>query len=110
MAVEVRLKELRSRQGISQNELARRLKMSLANIQKMEYNKAKSIPLDTLDKLCKVLECEVGELLVRVPDNDDKQEEIASTSSPTLPLPDEPKLGSTKSHKRTRSLKSAQAA
>lgn len=110
MAVEVRLKELRSRQGISQNELARRLKMSLANIQKMEYNKAKSIPLDTLDKLCKVLKCEVGELLVRVPDNDDKQGAVAPTSSPTLPLPDEPKLGSTKSRKRTRSLKSAQAA
>ncbi len=63
----VRLKELRSRQEMSQNELARRLKMSLANVQKIEYNKAKSIPLDTLDRLCEILECEVGELLVRIP-------------------------------------------
>lgn len=110
MAVEVRLKELRSRRGVSQNELARRLNMSLANIQKIEYNKAKSIPLDTLDKLCKVLECEVGELLVRVPDNDDQQLAIAPTSSSTLPLPDDPKLGSTKSRKRPRSLKSVEAA
>jgi putative transcriptional regulator len=44
--------------------------MSLANVQKIEYGKAKSIPLDTLDKLCQILECEVGELLVRVPNND----------------------------------------
>ena len=45
--------------------------MSLANVQKIEYGKAKSIPLDTLDKLCQILECEVGELLVRVPDDSD---------------------------------------
>lgn len=67
MTVIVRLRELRARKEISQNELARQLEMSLANVQKIEYNKAKSIPLDTLDRLCEILECEVGELLVRVP-------------------------------------------
>ena len=71
MPVEVRLKEMRAARGISQNELARRLVMSLANVQKIEYGKAKSIPLDTLDKLCGILECEVGDLLVRVPEGDD---------------------------------------
>jgi putative transcriptional regulator len=70
MPVEVRLKEIRSERRISQNELARRLEMSLANVQKIEYGKAKSIPLETLDKLCQILECEVGDLLVRVPDSD----------------------------------------
>jgi putative transcriptional regulator len=57
---------MRKIKNISQNALARELGMSLANIQKMEYNKAKSIPLDTLDRMCDVLGCEVGELLVRV--------------------------------------------
>ncbi|MEA5503563.1 helix-turn-helix transcriptional regulator [Halotia wernerae UHCC 0503] len=80
MTVEVRLKEIRNGRGISQNELARRLEMSLANVQKIEYGKAKSIPLDTLDKLCKILQCEVGELLVRVPDSDggsfDKEQKV----------------------------------
>ncbi|RCJ19289.1 transcriptional regulator [Nostoc minutum NIES-26] len=71
MTVEVRLKEIRNERGISQNELARRLEMSLANVQKIEYGKAKSIPLETLDKLCQILECEVGDLLVRVPDSND---------------------------------------
>jgi len=73
MAVIVQLKELRLRKEISQNELARRLEMSLANVQKIEHNKAKSIPLDTIDRLCEVLECEVGELLVRVPDAEGSQ-------------------------------------
>lgn len=72
MAVFVRLKEIRNARGISQNELARKLEMSLANVQKIEYGKAKSIPLDTLDRLCEILKCEVGELLVRRPDDIDE--------------------------------------
>ncbi len=79
MSVIVRLKELRSRREMSQNELARRLEMSLANVQKIEYNKAKSIPLDTLDRLCEILECEVGDLLVCIPNaNPDKDEAEAA--------------------------------
>lgn len=76
MAVEVRLKEIRNARGFSQNELARRLEMSLTNVQKIEYGQAKSIPLDTLDKLCKILQCEVGELLVRVPDDDEENSQL----------------------------------
>lgn len=66
MPVEIRLKGVRETKGLSQNALARALEMSLANIQKIEYGKAKAIPLDTLDKLCEVLDCEVGDILVRV--------------------------------------------
>jgi putative transcriptional regulator len=66
MPVEVRLKKLREARGLSQNALARELEMSLANIQKIEYGKAKSIPLETLEKLCLVLDCEIGDLLVLV--------------------------------------------
>lgn len=67
MSVEVRLKQLRREKNLSQNELARRLEMSLANVQKIEYGKVKSIPLATLERLCNTLDCEVGELLVRIP-------------------------------------------
>lgn len=70
MTVKVRLKEVRTARNISQNELARLLSMSLANIQKIEYGKAKAVPLETLDKLCKVLKCEPGDLLQFVPDDD----------------------------------------
>jgi putative transcriptional regulator len=70
MVVKIRLKDVRTSRSISQNELARILEMSLANIQKIERNKAKSIPLDTLDRLYEVLNCEVGDLLVRVSDRD----------------------------------------
>ncbi len=65
MPVEVRLKQVRKARNISQNELARRLEMSLGNVQKIEYGAAKSIPLATLDRLCETLDCEVGDILVR---------------------------------------------
>lgn len=64
MPIYVNLKELRANKRISQNELARRLEMSLTNIQNIEYNKAKSIPFDTLEAICNILECEIGELLL----------------------------------------------
>ncbi|MCP6761432.1 MAG: helix-turn-helix domain-containing protein [Fischerella sp. CENA71] len=66
MPVKIKLKQLREDKGLSQNALARQLEMSLANIQKIEYGKAKSIPLDTLEKLCLALDCEIGDLLVIV--------------------------------------------
>ncbi|NJR61233.1 MAG: helix-turn-helix domain-containing protein [Cyanobacteria bacterium CRU_2_1] len=67
MPVKIMLKELRSAKGLSQNALARELEMSVNNIQKMEYQKAKSIPLETIERLCQVFNCEVGELLKIVP-------------------------------------------
>jgi putative transcriptional regulator len=70
MTIKIKLKEIRTQRGFSQNELARRLKMSLANIQKIEYSKAKSIPLDTLDKLCSVLQCQPSDLLEYVNDTE----------------------------------------
>lgn len=66
MPVKVMLKELREAKGISQNALARQLEMSLGNVQKIEYGKAKAIPLDTLERLCLVLDCEIGDLLVLI--------------------------------------------
>ncbi|MEH2033761.1 MAG: helix-turn-helix domain-containing protein [Nostoc sp.] len=66
MPVEIRLKQIREAKGLSQNALARQLEMSLANVQKIEYGKAKSIPLDTLEKICLTLDCEIGDLLVLV--------------------------------------------
>ena len=66
MPVKIMLRELRTARGLSQNALARELGMSLNNIQKMEYQKAKSIPLETIEMICIALKCEVGELLTIV--------------------------------------------
>jgi putative transcriptional regulator len=75
MAMKVLLKEVRTARGLSQNELARRLGMSLNNVQKIEYGTAKSIPLATLDSLCSVLQCQPGDLLLWLPGEESAQAE-----------------------------------
>ena len=73
MTVKITLKQVREARNLSQNKLAQLIGMTLQNVQRIEYGDAKSIPLDTLDKLCEALDCQTGDLLVRVPDNDEEQ-------------------------------------
>lgn len=67
--MKVMLKQIRESRGLSQNELARRIAMSAQYIQNIEQGRSKSIPYETLDKFCKVLNCQVGEILLYVPDD-----------------------------------------
>jgi len=64
MAVKLMLAEVRTKKGITQEELARQMNMSLGGIQYLEY-RATSVKLDVLDQLCAVLDCEPGDLLKR---------------------------------------------
>ncbi|OWY63723.1 hypothetical protein B7486_51440 [cyanobacterium TDX16] len=72
MPVKVLLKEMRIKRGLSQNELARKVEMSLNAIQHIEY-KARAIQLDTLAKLCEALDCQPGDILVYMPNDDGGQ-------------------------------------
>ena len=63
------LKQMRESRGLSQNELARRINMTPQYIQNIEQGRSKSIPYETLDKFCRELNCQTGEILVYVPDN-----------------------------------------
>lgn len=61
--MKVLLREVRQARGLTQEELARKAGMTLGNVQRIEYGRAKSIPLDTLENFCQVLNCEAGDLL-----------------------------------------------
>jgi len=67
MTVKLALAEIRTKRGMTQEELARLLGMSLGGIQYIEY-KATSVKLDLLDQLCTALECEPGDLFKRYED------------------------------------------
>ena len=71
--MKILLKEVRKSRKLSQNKLAQHVGMTLQNIQRIEYGDAKSIPLETLDKLCQALNCQPGDLLVWIPDGDGGQ-------------------------------------
>lgn len=68
--MKILLRQLRTTRKLSQNKLAQLMGMSLQNIQRIEYGDAKSIPLETLDKLCQILDCQPGDLLIRIPDGE----------------------------------------
>lgn len=70
MAVKILLKQTRKKRRISQNKLAQMMDMTLQAIQKIEAGKTKSIPFDTLEKLCIALKCEVSDIFVIVPNQD----------------------------------------
>jgi putative transcriptional regulator len=64
MPVKVLLQEVRRAKGLSQNELARLTRMSPQNIQRIEQGEAKSLTFATLERLCEVLHCQPGDILI----------------------------------------------
>ena len=64
--IEIRIKEVRKKRGLSQTKLAQLLNMSPQNYQQIENASKKSVNKETLNNLCKILDCAVGDLIVYV--------------------------------------------
>ena len=62
--VEIRLRELRKALGLTQVQLAKKAHMDQGDVSRIEKG-TKQISLDMLDRLCKALKCEPGDILVR---------------------------------------------
>ena len=52
-----------ARRKMSVTELSERVGITMANISILKNGKAKAIRMDTLDKICRALECQPGDLL-----------------------------------------------
>ncbi len=76
MAVKLLLAEIRNQRGMTQEDLARAMGMSLGGIQYLEY-KATGVKLDLLDRLCAVLDCEPGDLLKRFQDDHEDRSRLS---------------------------------
>lgn len=63
MAIIVRLDRMMADRKISLNELAAKVEMSNVNLSNLKTGKMKGIRFETLDAICKVLECQPGDLL-----------------------------------------------
>lgn len=68
----VRLDVMLAKRKMSVTELAQRVGITLANISILKNGKAKAIKLETLDKICDVLQCQPGDLLEWEADNHDE--------------------------------------
>lgn len=76
MTVKLMLAEVRTQRGMTQEELAIAMGMSLGGIQYLEYT-ATSVKLDVLDQLCEVLKCEPGDLFKRFKNDIEEQNRLA---------------------------------
>ncbi|MPM04306.1 hypothetical protein SDC9_50582 [bioreactor metagenome] len=62
--IQVNLDVMMAKRKISLNDLARKMDLSLANLSILKNNKCKAIRFSTLSNLCRILDCEVGDILV----------------------------------------------
>lgn len=63
MPVTVKLDDLLYARRMTLTELAERVDITLANLSILKTGKAKAIRFSTLEAICKVLDCQPGDLL-----------------------------------------------
>ncbi|MFV0591869.1 MAG: helix-turn-helix domain-containing protein [Draconibacterium sp.] len=63
MKIIINLDVMMAKRKISLNELSARVNITPANLSILKTGKAKAIRFSTLEILCKVLECQPGDLL-----------------------------------------------
>ena len=51
-----------------------RLGITMANVSILKNGKAKAVKLETLNKICRILDCQPGDILEYVPDPEEKEE------------------------------------
>lgn len=67
MAIQVNLDVMLARRKMTLSELAAKVDITLANLSVLKTGRARSIRFSTLDRLCRALDCQPGELLAWVP-------------------------------------------
>ncbi len=63
MAIIIRLDRMMADRKISLNELAEKVQMTNVNLSNLKNGKMKGIRFETLDAVCKALECQPGDLI-----------------------------------------------
>ena len=72
MAIMVNLDVMMAKRKMSVTELANRVDITMANLSILKNNKAKAVRFTTLDAICRVLECQPGDILEYVEDDEDE--------------------------------------
>jgi putative transcriptional regulator len=73
MPIVVNLDVMLARRKMSLTELSERVNITMANLSILKTSKAKAIRFSTLEDICKVLECQPGDLLEYMNEKDYKK-------------------------------------
>lgn len=63
MGIVVNLDVMMAKRKLSLNELSKRVGLTTVNLSILKTGKAKGVRFDTLEAICKVLDCQPGDLL-----------------------------------------------
>lgn len=70
MAIIVNVDVMLAKRKMSVTELSERVGITMANISILKNGKAKAIKMSTLNSICKALQCQPGDILEYVEDDD----------------------------------------
>lgn len=73
MAIIVNVDVMLAKRKMSVTELSERVGITMANISILKNGKAKAIRIDTLDKICRALDCQPGDILEYVPEEEKEE-------------------------------------
>ncbi len=72
MAIEVNLSVMLAKRKMSMTELADKVGITLANLSVLKTGKAKAIRFSTLESICNALDCQPGDILEYVKEDEQK--------------------------------------
>ena len=70
MAIIINIDVMLAKRKMSVTELSEKVCITMANISILKNGKAKAVKLSTLDSICKALQCQPGDILEYVPDEE----------------------------------------
>jgi len=71
--IRVNLDVMMAKRKMSLTELAEKVNITMANLSVLKTEKARAIRFSTLDAICRVLECQPGDILEYLPDTEDRK-------------------------------------
>ena len=66
----VNLDVMMAKRKMSLGELAQKVDITMANLSILKNNKARAVRFSTLEAICKALDCQPGDILEYVPDEE----------------------------------------
>lgn len=85
MAIIVRIDVMMARRKMSLNELSERVEITPANLSILKNGKARAIRFSTLEAICRVLECQPGDIIEYHPDDTPTSADAPVTPHDTAP-------------------------
>ncbi|CCZ28009.1 putative uncharacterized protein [Firmicutes bacterium CAG:194] len=75
MAIIINLDVMMAKRKKGLTELSKEVDITMANLSVLKNNKAKAIRLQTLDAICRALDCQPGDILAYEPDENSTENE-----------------------------------